>query len=246
MSRTQAQVFFENSGSALEENAIVFNSIGLADSFSDFPQAAVESWRYEFVKRSIDFVSSLILAAILAVPGLLIAAVILLTSEGPVFYREQRIGRYGKPFQILKFRSMYQDAAQRAKIAEAQAGPDAVEWRMHKHLHDPRITPVGGILRKSSLDEIPQIINVLRGEMSLVGPRPIVQAETPFYGDLLSHYLAATPGLSGLWQVSGRSQIGYEERARLDATYVRTWGLRTDLLILLRTIPVVVGRVGAR
>jgi lipopolysaccharide/colanic/teichoic acid biosynthesis glycosyltransferase len=117
---------------------------------------------------------------------------------------------------------------------------------MCKHLTDPRVTKVGGFLRRWSLDELPQLLNVLRGEMSLIGPRPIVQAETVLYGDLLGFYLDAKPGLSGLWQVSGRSDVGYESRATLDASYVRSWSLRGDLVILLRTIPAVLKRVGAR
>jgi undecaprenyl-phosphate galactose phosphotransferase len=117
---------------------------------------------------------------------------------------------------------------------------------MQKQFKDPRITAIGGFLRSWSIDELPQLINVLRGEMSLIGPRPIVAAETDFYGDLLSFYLAATPGLSGLWQVSGRSQVDYDERAKLDARYVRFWSLKNDMEILFRTIPAVLGRVGAK
>jgi lipopolysaccharide/colanic/teichoic acid biosynthesis glycosyltransferase len=117
---------------------------------------------------------------------------------------------------------------------------------MHKDVPDPRITWVGGFLRKWSLDELPQLINVLRGDMSLVGPRPIVEAELPMYGHLKHFYLAAIPGLSGLWQVSGRSNISFAARVNLDASYVRYWSLRGDLKILLRTVPAVLRRVGAR
>ena len=116
---------------------------------------------------------------------------------------------------------------------------------MRKHLRDPRITAIGGFLRRWSLDEIPQLFNVLRGEMSLVGPRPIVETETAFYGDLLPYYLAASPGLSGLWQVSGRSRVDYDRRAKLDALYVQSWSLGADFNILFRTIPAVLSRVGA-
>ena len=181
-----------------------------------------------------------------AIPGLLIAVAISLTSKGPVFYREERIGRNGRPFRIWKFRSMYCDAKERVRVAEAHSSGKVLEWRMRKHLRDPRITMVGGFLRSWSLDELPQLLNVFLGEMSLVGPRPIVEAETAFYGDLLSYYLAATPGLSGLWQVSGRSHIDYPKRVRLDAFYVRSWSLKSDFIILARTVPAVFGRVGAR
>ncbi|MGA2218159.1 MAG: sugar transferase [Terracidiphilus sp.] len=209
-------------------------------------EAPVDSWRYRYIKRAIDIVCSLLMIVVFAVPGLMIAAAIFLTSRGPIFYREQRIGRNGRLFRIWKFRSMHRDAAQRAGIADAQMGNRVLEWRMHKRLRDPRITAVGRILRLWYLDELPQLFNVLLGDMSLIGPRPIVEFETVLYGKLMSVYLTATPGLSGLWQVSGRSHINYEKRAKLDAEYVQTWSLGADLMILLRTIPAVLGRIGAR
>jgi len=117
---------------------------------------------------------------------------------------------------------------------------------MDKRGYDPRITRIGRFLRRWSLDEVPQLFNVLRGDMSLIGPRPVVKAETHLYKHLLPFYLAATPGLSGLWQVSGRSNLDYEARARLDATYVQTWSLKADFKILVRTVPTVLRRIGAR
>ena len=116
---------------------------------------------------------------------------------------------------------------------------------MRKGLRDPRITPVGGFLRRWSLDELPQLINVVRGEMSLIGPRPIIYAEAKFYGDQFSHYLAVSPGMSGLWQVSGRSCVDYDKRVVLDKFYVESWSLRFDFSILFRTIPAVLCRNGA-
>lgn len=205
----------------------------------------LRSWRYRYLKRSLDFVCSALLLTLFAVPGLVIAVAILLTSDGPIFYREHRIGRYGRMFRIWKFRSMYSDAARRTHIADAESGDKVLEWRMRKSGHDPRVTPVGRFLRKWSLDEVPQLINVLRGEMSLIGPRPIVQSEADFYGDLFAYYLAVTPGVSGLWQVSGRSEVGYRQRAELDASYVSSWSMKADLAILLRTIPAVLARTGA-
>jgi lipopolysaccharide/colanic/teichoic acid biosynthesis glycosyltransferase len=193
-----------------------------------------------------DLFGALLMMVLFAIPAFVIAAAVLLTSPGPLFYHEQRIGRDGRLFRIWKFRSMYTNWSQRARAADREAATRVLEWRMHKHLRDPRITPVGSLLRRWSLDELPQLFNVVRGEMSLIGPRPIVEAEAKLYGGLLSFYLAATPGLSGLWQVSGRSQIGYEQRAKLDALYVRSWSLGTDFSIFLRTIPAVLGRVGAR
>jgi len=213
--------------------------------FSLYREAPVDSWRYRYVKRAIDITFSLIMITAFAVPGLLIAAAIIMTSSGPVFYCEKRIGRNGRLFRIWKFRSMHRNAAERARIADTEAGAKILEWRMHKHLRDPRITRIGGFLRKWSLDELPQLINVLIGDMSLIGPRPIVQAETVLYGKLISAYTSVTPGLSGLWQVSGRSHIDYDKRAKLDAKYVQTWSLGADFVILMRTIPAVLRRVGA-
>lgn len=205
----------------------------------------LKCWRYQYLKRAVDILCSLISILAFAVPGLLIAAAIVLSSRGPVFYREERIGRGGRPFRIWKFRSMRWNAPRLGRIKTRQTGGVVLEWRMRKKGRDPRITAVGGFLRRWSIDEIPQLLNVLCGEMSLIGPRPIVAAETHFYGDLLSYYLAATPGLSGAWQVSGRSEIGYHDRARLDAHYVSLWSMRTDIDILLRTVPAVLGRIGA-
>ncbi len=208
--------------------------------------APVDTWCYRRVKRTLDFCGAAFLLLLFAIPCVVIAAIIALTSPGPIFYREERIGRNGETFRIWKFRSMYRDAAQRCRIATAQRGGVVLEWRMHKHLDDPRITPIGGFLRSWSLDELPQLLNVLRGEMSLIGPRPIVKSEAPLYGNFLRYYLAATPGMSGLWQVSGRSGIDYNRRARLDMHYVEFWRLRLDFWILVQTIPAVLGRVGAR
>jgi lipopolysaccharide/colanic/teichoic acid biosynthesis glycosyltransferase len=245
------QAVYENSAIAPEKSSIASEAIQLADytlleylpSNSETP---LKSWRYQHVKRAFDVLCSLIMILVFAIPGLLIAAAIALTSGGPVFYREERIGRDRRPFRIWKFRSMYSDAAEWARIAEVNPGGKVLEWRMRKHLRDPRITAIGRFLRSWSLDELPQLFNVLRGEMSLIGPRPIVEAETVFYGDLLEFYLAATPGLSGLWQVTGRSHVDYAKRGRLDATYVQSWSLKLDFIILFRTVPAVFGRIGAR
>ena len=207
---------------------------------------AVDSWRYQYLKRALDFLGALAMIAVFAIPGLVIVAAILLTSRGPAFYREERVGRYGVPFTIWKFRSMRQDAGAHSHVGRARRDGTPLQWRMCKQLRDPRITAVGGFLRRWSIDELPQLFNVLRGEMAFIGPRPIVEAETILYGKLLSFYLAATPGLSGLWQVSGRSDVDYAKRAKLDASYVSSWSLRADFHILLRTIPAVLQRDGAR
>jgi lipopolysaccharide/colanic/teichoic acid biosynthesis glycosyltransferase len=223
----------------------------MAASGSIYPPASAElteapavSIRYSYVKRAIDIAFSLLVIPVFLFPGLLIAAAILLTSRGEVFYREERVGRNGRPFRIWKFRSMESEAEQQGRAALAPDGQKR-QWRMRKHASDPRVTALGSFLRAWSLDEVPQFLNVLCGEMSLIGPRPIVQEEMPLYGDLLDYYLCVKPGMSGLWQVSGRSNIDYARRAELDAAYVRTWSLFSDVCILLRTIPAVLRRDGS-
>lgn len=210
------------------------------------PRERVFSWQYTYVKRAIDLIGATILTALVAVPSLMIAAAIALTSPGPIFYREERLGRNGVLFRIWKFRTM------RARSEDSStwggfhvSSQNGLSSRIRKNPDDPRITKVGRFLRQWSLDELPQLLNIFAGDMSLVGPRPIIQAEAPRYADRLRFYLAATPGLSGLWQVSGRCLIDYAERTRMDMTYVRRWTLMVDLGILLRTIPAVLCRVGA-
>jgi undecaprenyl-phosphate galactose phosphotransferase len=241
----QAQVVYEGSVATLEGDVAVSES-SYSSGYRLITKAPTDSWRYSIVKRGIDVLFALAVILGFAIPGLLIAAAIVLTSRGPVFYREERIGRNGQPFRIWKFRSMHRNAGQRSRVEVHQHGDRVLHWRMQKHLSDPRITAVGSFLRAWSLDEVPQFINVLRGEMSLIGPRPIVEAETHLFGDLLDYYLDAKPGLSGLWQVSGRSNVDYARRAQLDTFYVRTWSLWSDYRILLRTIPAVLRREGAR
>lgn len=198
-------------------------------------------------KRSIDiFIAT---AAILAVWPVLvcIAALIWLRDGGPVIYRHTRIGRNGRPFPCLKFRTMVKNSDQ--VLAELLASDSAAreEWKASRKLqNDPRIIPgIGSFLRKTSLDELPQIVNILRGEMSLVGPRPVTAAELEQYGSDVGAYLSMRPGLTGPWQVSGRNDTSYDDRVRLDATYAAENSILTDLWILLTTVPVVVARRGA-
>jgi len=212
---------------------------------SDDLASHLGSWRYAHLKRAVDVVGSLTMFAALALPGALCALSILLTSRGPVFYRETRIGRYGRPFRIWKFRTMSNGIQEVPETSDCSS-ESLMRWRTQKDIPDPRITPTGRFLRRWSLDEIPQIINVIRGEMSLVGPRPVIHEEVALYGDLQHFYLAAIPGLSGLWQVSGRSNVCFTTRAYLDAHYVCNWTLRQDVGLLLRTLPAVLNRVGAR
>ncbi|NJL48158.1 MAG: undecaprenyl-phosphate galactose phosphotransferase WbaP [Leptolyngbyaceae cyanobacterium SM2_5_2] len=177
---------------------------------------------------------------------LLIAILVKLGSPGPVFYGQKRLGRGGMPFIAWKFRSMVQNADQ---VLEdyLQANPALrCQWESDQKLrYDPRVTSVGRFLRRTSLDELPQLWNVLRGEMSLVGPRPIVGEEIPRYAEKYKLYTRVLPGLTGLWQVSGRNNVSYAERVNLDAYYVRNWSVWLDIYILLRTVWVVITGDGA-
>lgn len=197
---------------------------------------------YATGKRVFDLAMGL-LVFILVLPIFpLIALMIKLDSPGPVFYRQDRVGRGGRPFRFYKFRSMYREADRR--LAELQ-GHNEQEGPVFKMKADPRITPVGQFLRRSSVDEIPQIINVLRGEMSIVGPRPPLPVEVARYQPWHRRRLDVKPGITCLWQIAGRSHIGFDEWMRLDMQYLRTRGLRTDLGIFLKTVPAVMARRGA-
>ncbi len=196
-------------------------------------------------KRLFDIVASLILL-ILTLPIFSIITFVLLLCNRTVFYSHQRIGAGGAPFNCLKFRTMVRNGDEVLAATLAKDPAARAEWEAKRKLaNDPRVTRVGRVLRKTSLDELPQLINVLRGDMSLVGPRPIVRAEKAKYGDDLVYYLAVRPGITGLWQVSGRSNTSFERRVALDRAYVERWSLRRDFLILLRTIPALLARDGA-
>ncbi|MHB2211317.1 sugar transferase [Methylobacterium sp. CM6257] len=198
-------------------------------------------------KRVLDATIALT-ALCLLLPLLLFIALLIWGSDGrsPIF-RHTRLGRYGRPFGCLKFRSMVPNgdavlAQHLAANAQARA-----EWEAtYKLTHDPRVTALGHVLRRTSLDELPQLWNVLRGEMSLVGPRPIVQAEVVRYGADFATCFSVPPGLTGLWQVSGRSDTGYAERVALDCAYASRWTLSRDLVILLKTVPAVLSQRGSR
>jgi exopolysaccharide production protein ExoY len=192
------------------------------------------------IKRALDVALSAGALLFLS-PGLLLIATILFAIDGgPVIYRHNRVGRNGRMFGCLKFRSMYRDADRRLKEILESDPARRKEWAESQKLSDdPRVHRLGRLLRRSSLDELPQLFNVLRGEMSIVGPRPIVTDELPRYGEHAGYYLAVTPGITGLWQVSGRNGTGYEERVLLDVEYCRTRSTRLDLIIMLKTVRVV-------
>jgi exopolysaccharide production protein ExoY len=182
-----------------------------------------------------------VMAVVMLSPLLvMIAAAIYISDPGNVFYSQWRLGRDGRPFRCLKFRSMVTDGDSILDRHLRENPAARQEWAATRKLrNDPRVTTIGLILRKSSLDELPQLINIARGEMSIVGPRPIVEDEAPYYGEALSYYKAVRPGLTGLWQVSGRSDVSYDERVRLDVHYVRTLNPFLDFVIILQTVRVV-------
>ncbi len=198
-----------------------------------------------FLKRTFDLLVASLLSFLL-LPLFLVVGAVVRWDGGRAFYRQQRVGKNGRIFDCLKFRTMDIDAD--GKLAELlRTNPGAVEeWERDRKLKDdPRITRIGAFLRRTSLDELPQLFNVLRGEMSLVGPRPVVTEELARYGDNLDYYLSSHPGITGLWQVSGRNNTSYQRRVELDRWYVQNWSLWQDIAILCKTIPAIAGRDGA-
>lgn len=193
-----------------------------------------------WLKSVADWVAAAAIVAALSPVLVTVAALVKLSSPGPVIYRQARIGRNGKTFDVFKFRSMQRDAD--ARLDEVFGGDVSL---FYKRADDPRITPVGRFLRRYSIDEVPQLFNVLRGEMSLVGPRPQIDREVAQYDRRAHRRLLVKPGMTGLWQVSGRSSLSVEDSVRLDVFYVENWTLFGDFLILLRTMRAVVGADGA-
>lgn len=193
-----------------------------------------------FVKRALDIAVASSVLVLLAPMFLMIAAILRFTSGGPVLFSHPRVGRGGRFFPCYKFRTMHVDGDR--ILAEYLAGnPDAQRrWNEdRKLLEDPRVTSVGWFLRKTSLDELPQFYNILLGDMSCVGPRPVSMSELDRYGLHRAEYLSVRPGLTGIWQISGRSRLPYDHRVLLDADYVQHWSLRRDILIMLKTVPAV-------
>jgi len=209
-----------------------------------FRSAPETSWQV-LAKLLLDFTGALGLLLISALPMLVIGLIIKLSSPGPMFFRQQRSGLNGKPFTIYKFRTMMTNAEQ---FQHELAAMNEMSGPVFKITKDPRITPVGKWLRKWSLDELPQLFNVLRGEMSLVGPRPLPVDEVKRFNDLAHRRrLSVKPGLTCLWQVTGRNQISdFKEWVRLDLEYIDNWSIWLDLQILLRTVPAVIIGTGAK
>ncbi len=209
---------------------------------ASLPAVGSDPISYRLPKRGLDLAVALIGLALTLPLFPVIAVLVKLDSRGTVFFAQKRVGRHGRLFTCYKFRSMVADAENKkvelAALNEA-SGP------AFKIREDPRITAIGSFLRKSSLDEMPQLFNVLLGQMSVVGPRPQIPTEVELYEPWHRTRLAVKPGITCLWQISGRSQVGFDEWMRLDLEYIRRRSMRTDLFILMRTLPAVMARKGA-
>ena len=202
-------------------------------------------WPVVTIRQLRDFVAAFVLVVVLA-PVLLILVFMLAREGRPILFKQKRVGQGGKLFYVFKFRTMVPNADEvLVKILEEDADLKS-EWiRDQKLKCDPRITRTGSFLRKTSLDELPQLLNVLRGEMSLVGPRPVVQGELHKYGRSVRYYLAQKPGMTGLWQVSGRNNVSYKRRIAMDRLYSMRSSLSFDITILLRTVLIILRPHGA-
>ena len=205
-------------------------------------KSRAEDWVPSLGKRVFDLLGATLALLLLAPLMGIVALWIKFDSPGPVFFRQQRVGRHGRRFNMLKFRTMVVDAEARKESLAAlneQSGP------VFKIKHDPRITPLGRFLRRYSIDELPQFINVLRGDMSIVGPRPPVPSEVARYEAWQRRRLSVLPGITCVWQVSGRNEISFEEWMYLDMRYIDHWSLSEDIKLILKTVPVVVTGRGA-
>lgn len=198
-----------------------------------------------FGKRAVDFLGASLLCLLFAPVAVIVVVLVWRQSGLPILFRHRRVGLRGRYFEVYKFRSMVKDADILLHDLLNSSADAAAEWsETHKLKNDPRITVIGRFLRRSSLDELPQLLNVLKGDMSLVGPRPVVAEELDKYGASLPYYLAVKPGLTGLWQVSGRNEVSYEERVALDVQYVAIQSIPTDIGIALKTAKVLFSQTG--
>ncbi|MBI1403120.1 MAG: sugar transferase [Porphyrobacter sp.] len=206
----------------------------------------VPAWPPGLLSRLLDIVIAAVALTFFLPLFVVIALAIKIGDPGPVFFRHRRVGLGGRTFHCWKFRSMVTDAEARLEHILRSDPRAAREWAEHQKLtHDPRVTPIGNFLRRSSLDELPQLINVLLGEMSIVGPRPIVETEAARYGQHFALYCRVRPGITGLWQISGRSDIRYFERVLLDVRYVSSRSVLRDLRIIVLTVPSVLAARGS-
>ena len=195
---------------------------------------------YELLKKFLDFIFSLFFLIAFIPIFILISLLIKFSSRGPIFFLQERIGRNNITFKCIKFRTMHPEAKDILENLLIKDSKLKIEFeKTHKIKNDPRITTIGKLLRKTSLDELPQFINVLRNEMSIVGPRPIVNKEKKKYGKNLKKVLSIKPGITGLWQVSGRNNLTYKKRVKLDLNYAKNYNFLMDMRILIRTIGVI-------
>jgi exopolysaccharide production protein ExoY len=215
---------------------------GLVDTQGKFRLASAGS------SRPVGLTSKRVIDVVLAFPGIVLLAPLLITcfvvtvvtSPGPVLFRHRRVGFKGKYFDCLKFRTMVTDAPERLRQLLDTDPSAAAEWTANRKLrNDPRVTAIGAILRKSSLDELPQLFNVLKGDMSIVGPRPVTEEELVRYSSAIDTYYACRPGITGLWQVSGRSTTTFNKRVACDCFYAQHWSIALDAKIIMATIPAV-------
>jgi len=198
------------------------------------------------IKRIFDYLASILLIILFMPILILLFLIVSIDTKGNPLFSHKRVGYRGERFKVWKFRTMYLDANHRLETILETCEESRAEWEKNFKLkNDPRVTRVGQFLRKTSLDELPQLINVLKGEMSLVGPRPIIMDEVAKYGDFYQYFTAVRPGITGLWQVSGRNDISYDERVQLDVWYVRNWSIQLDIEILIKTAIVVFSRKGS-
>jgi exopolysaccharide production protein ExoY len=235
----------DNADHVTPENAVLER---VAESTFRGPELLITSTndgRRTLAKRVIDIIGAAILLILSSPLFLLIALFVYLSDPGPILFRQQRIGMHGNPFRIMKFRTMFIGAESRLVSDTTLYGRYLENDHKLSCDEDPRVTRLGRLLRTTSLDELPQLLNVLSGSMSLVGPRPVLRSEIPKFGDLADTVLAVRPGMTGLWQVSGRSRVAFPDRAFIEAQYASTWSLFGDVRILVRTIRAVVLRTGA-
>ncbi len=236
------------SRAAALEDSYSYTEIGsrVAASYHHADALPAATFRYRVLKRCMDVALVLLASPLILLAVGIIAAMVLLSSPGPIFYSHRRIRKNGAFFSMWKFRTMCLNSTEILEDYLTENPTARGEWnKSHKLKKDPRITPIGSFLRRYSLDEVPQFWNVLMGQMSLVGPRPIVAAEVEKYNDGFECYCRVKPGLTGLWQVSGRSGLEYEERVALDCQYVQRWSLYQDFVILLKTFSSVIRQEGA-
>ncbi len=210
------------------------------------PAGGIYRVRSSAIKRAMDLTIAFVVLTFLSPVLIGIYALLKVFDPGPALFSQLRVGRDGRTFTVYKFRTMRVDAQQRLDYLLANDPTAAAEWAQFQKLkHDPRVTVLGRILRKMSLDELPQLLNIVRGEMSVIGPRPVTSGEIHRYGAEYPYYTAVRPGVLGLWQVSGRNKLTYEQRVAFDVQYVKTWSIWQDIKILFMAIPVVLLGLGA-